>query len=146
ILDRNGAEKLLGAGDMLFLPPKSAELIRAQGCYVSTEEIRQVVDFVKEQGEPVFDEELSHWKGGEGDEEGGSDDPLYDQAVRFTLETQRGSASLLQRQFQLGYTRASRLIDQMQRNGIVGPYKGSQAREVLVTLEEWDKREAQGPA
>ncbi len=144
ILDRNGAEKLLGAGDMLFLPPKSAELIRAQGCYVSSEEIRQVVDFVKEQGEPVFDEELARWKEGGVGEEGESDDPFYDQAVRFTLETQRGSASLLQRQFKLGYTRASRLIDQMQRNGIVGAYKGSQAREVLVTLEEWDKRDAQG--
>jgi len=148
ILDQNGAEKLLGRGDMLFLPPATAKLVRAQGTFVSDEEIRRIVDYVKEQTRPDYDEELVSWKKSEaaaeamdfaaGGEPGG-DDPLYDQAVVIVIENQRGSVSLLQRRLEIGYGRAARLIDFMAERGILGPYKGSQAREVLFTLEQWDE-------
>ncbi|MCD6405866.1 MAG: DNA translocase FtsK 4TM domain-containing protein [Planctomycetes bacterium] len=150
ILDQSGAEKLLGEGDMLFLPPATAKLIRAQGTFVSDDEIRRVTEFVKEQATPDYDEELVEWKaeeksagaGGHGAGDG-SCDPLYDQAVRMVIENQRGSVSLLQRKLEIGYGRAARLIDFMAEGGILGPYKGSQAREVLYTCEQWDEMQKQ---
>jgi len=139
ILDQNGADKLLGAGDMLFLQPGTSKLIRAQGTYVSDEEIRRVVEFAKAQLRPDFSRELVQMQeGGEAFE--GSKDPLYEDAVRIVLENQRGSVSLLQRKLEIGYSRAARLIDFMAEEGLVGSYKGSQAREVLLTLEEWEER------
>ncbi len=150
ILDQSGAEKLLGEGDMLFLPPATAKLIRAQGTFVSDDEIRRVTEFVKEQATPDYDEELVEWKadkqsaGAPGrSADGGSADPLYDQAVRIVIENQRGSVSLLQRKLEIGYGRAARLIDFMAESGILGPYKGSQAREVLYTCEQWDEMQKQ---
>jgi len=151
ILDQNGAEKLLGRGDMLFSPPATAKLVRAQGTYVSDEEIRRVVDFAKDQRRPDYDDELVDWKKADSDErgpgagegaaaeEGSDDDPLYDQAVQVVIENQRGSVSLLQRRLEIGYSRAARLIDVMAERAILGPYKGSQAREVLFTVEQWDE-------
>ncbi len=137
ILDRNGAEKLLGRGDMLFLPPGSAKLIRGQGAFTSDDEIRRVTAIIAQRAKPHYDAELANPKG-LGDEEGAAQDPLFDEAVRIILESQRGSVSLLQRKLGIGYGRASRLVDLMAAAGIVGEYKGSQAREVLFTLEDWE--------
>ncbi len=142
ILDRNGAEALLGRGDMLFLPPGASDLRRVQSGYVSDKEIRQVVEYVKSQAEAEFDEELQNEPGASGEGMSGERDELYEDAVRFVLETQRGSATLLQRRFEIGYTRASRLIDIMAEDGILGPFKGSKAREVYYTLEDWESRQA----
>jgi S-DNA-T family DNA segregation ATPase FtsK/SpoIIIE len=142
ILDRNGAEALLGRGDMLFLPPGASDLRRVQSCFVSDREIRAVVDFVKSQAEAEFDQELQNEPGGAADEPPSERDQLYDEAVRIVLETQRGSATLLQRRLEVGYTRASRLIDMMAEEGILGPFKGSKAREVYYTLEEWESKKA----
>jgi S-DNA-T family DNA segregation ATPase FtsK/SpoIIIE len=147
ILDRNGAEKLLGRGDMLFLPPGSAKLIRGQGAFTSDEEIRRVTALIAHRAKPRYDAELSNPQGLE-DGEGAAQDPLFDEAVRIILESQRGSVSLLQRKLGIGYGRASRLVDLMAAAGIVGEYKGSQAREVLFTLEDWDAQhgKAEGQA
>jgi S-DNA-T family DNA segregation ATPase FtsK/SpoIIIE len=143
ILDRNGAEKLLGRGDMLFLPPGSAKLIRGQGAYTSDDEIRRVTALIASRAKPHYDAELSNPTGLEG-RDGATEDPLFDDAVRVILESQRGSVSLLQRKLGIGYGRASRLVDLMALHGIVGEYKGSQAREVLFSLEEWDAQHGKG--
>ncbi|MGQ3685383.1 MAG: DNA translocase FtsK [Candidatus Loosdrechtia sp.] len=137
ILDQNGAEKLLGGGDMLFLPPGTSKLVRVQGTYVSDEEVKSVVDYLKKCATPRFNPELKVWKG-TSDNDNRSKDNLYNDAVRIVLETQRGSVSLLQRRLEIGYSRAAKLIDMMAEDGIVGEYKGSQAREVFLTLEDWD--------
>jgi S-DNA-T family DNA segregation ATPase FtsK/SpoIIIE len=143
ILDQNGADKLLGKGDMLFLQPGTSKLVRAQGTFVGDEEIARVVDFSKEQLRPDFSKELVKIQKGADEPTGGSKDPLYDEAVRIVLESQRGSVSLLQRKLEIGYSRAARLVDYMAEDGIVGAYKGSQAREVLYTVDEWVERLAQ---
>ena len=137
IMDRMGAERLLGMGDMLFLPPRSSVLVRAQGALVSDQEVLRVVDWLRERHPPVFSDELEAVRAGGGLSDAEKDD-MYDQAVRVILENQRGSASLLQRALAIGYTRASRLMDQMARDGVVGDFKGSKAREVLLTLDEWE--------
>ena len=136
ILDKNGAETLLGGGDMLFLAPGTSDIARAQGTFISDAEIKRVVEFVRSQGQPRYSKELNSWTGESG--EGQPRDELYDDAVRIILETQRGSVSLLQRRLEIGYTRAARLIDIMSADRLVGDYKGSKAREVLVSLEEWE--------
>jgi len=138
VLDQNGAETLMGQGDMLFLPPGSAKLIRAQGTFVSEDELRAIVSHVRAQHAPRYHPELLRLPRASG--EGGSErDELFDRAVEIVLETGRGSVSLLQRRLMVGYSRASRLIDQMYDAGIVGEYKGSQAREVIMTAEEWER-------
>jgi S-DNA-T family DNA segregation ATPase FtsK/SpoIIIE len=136
VLDQNGAEVLMGQGDMLFLPPGSAKLIRAQGTFVDEDELRVVVKHCRQQRPPEFHPELVRGPG-EGDGAGERDE-LFDQAVDIIVATGRGSVSLLQRRLTIGYSRASRLIDQMYAAGIVGEYKGSQAREVVLTAEEWE--------
>lgn len=141
ILDQNGAEKLLGGGDMLFLPPGTSKLVRVQGAYVSDEEVKNVVEYLRKRAAPRFSPELKCWKGAS-DKENSVKDSLYNDAVRIILETQRGSVSLLQRRLEIGYSRAAKLIDLMAEDGIVGEYKGSQAREVFLTLEEWDAQMA----
>ena len=141
ILDRNGADKLLGKGDMLYLPPGTSALLRVQGTFISDKEIRDVLDCVTRQAEPEFNPELTRF-GVEGVEGGNEEDELYEEAVRIVLGSQRGSVTLLQRQLQIGYTRASRLMELMHEQGLVGPFKGSKAREVYYTLEDWEQ--AQG--
>ncbi len=141
ILDQNGAEKLLGSGDMLFLPPGTSKLVRVQGAYVSDEEVKNAVEYLRKCAAPQFSPELKCWKGAS-DKENSAKDNLYNEAVRIILETQRGSVSLLQRRLEIGYSRAAKLIDLMAEDGIVGEYKGSQAREVFLTLEEWDAQMA----
>jgi S-DNA-T family DNA segregation ATPase FtsK/SpoIIIE len=137
ILDRNGADLLLGRGDMLLLPPGSSRLVRAQGSFVSEPELETVVEFLMEQGPPQFRTELRDYHAQQESEE--ASDDLYTEAVRVILEHQRGSVSLLQRRLSVGYSRAARLIDMMAEAGLVGPYRGSQARQVLMTLEEWER-------
>lgn len=140
ILDRNGAQLLLGRGDMLLLPPGTSRLIRAQGSFVSEEEVERLVSFVESQALPQFRAELREYHARE-DGVSSSDD-LYEEAVRVVLETQRGSVSLLQRRLSVGYSRAARLIDMMAEAGLVGDYRGSQARRVLMSLEAWEKARA----
>ncbi len=137
ILDRNGAELLLGRGDMLLLPPGTSRLVRAQGSFVSQQELTRIVEHLKNQGPPKFRAELQEYHAQQKAEE--QSDELYEDAVRVVLETQRGSVSLLQRRLAIGFSRAARLIDMMAEAGIVGPYAGSQARRVLMTLEQWDR-------
>ncbi|MDI6732991.1 MAG: FtsK/SpoIIIE domain-containing protein, partial [Planctomycetota bacterium] len=137
ILDRNGAERLLGKGDMLFLQPSTTDLIRSQCTFVSEKEIHNIVDFLKAQGSPVYDPELLELETRH-DFETLEDDELFDEAARIILETKRGSVSLIQRRLNIGYSRAARLVEMMAKVGIVGAYKNSKAREVMMTLEEWE--------
>lgn len=138
VLDQNGAEVLMGEGDMLYLPPGSSKLVRAQGTYIEDDELRAVLADLSSKAKPVFHHELQRLR--PSSEEGeGERDPLFDDAVSIIVESQRGSVSLLQRRLEIGYSRASRLIDQMAAAGIVGEYKGSQAREVLLTTKEWEE-------
>ncbi len=137
ILDQNGAETLLGQGDMLFLKPGTSDLIRAQGTFVSDDEVRRIVKHLKEVAEPQFHPELTQL--GQADTTEMIEDELFDDAVRTVLDTKRGSVSLLQRRLGVGYARASRMIEQMAALGILGEYKGSQAREVMMGVEDWEQ-------
>jgi S-DNA-T family DNA segregation ATPase FtsK/SpoIIIE len=137
ILDQNGAETLLGEGDMLFLKPGTSDLIRAQGTFLDEAEMKRIVKHLKEVAEPQFHPELTQLR--KVDAADMPRDDLFDEAVRVVLETKRGSVSLLQRRLSVGYARASRIIEMMAAAGILGEYKGSQAREVLMTLEEYEK-------
>jgi len=137
ILDQNGAEALLGQGDMLFLKPGTSDLIRSQGAYLDDDEIRGVVNFLKDVAQPQYHPELIQMNRIDIGE--GSKDELFDEAVRIVLETRRGSVSLLQRKLSIGYARASRIIEMMANAGILGEYKGSQAREVTMTLDEYEQ-------
>ena len=142
ILDTMGAEKLLGQGDMLYTPPQSSQLKRVQGALVEDHEIQGIVDFVCQESVPNFSQELVQTATGsapKGQPSGAEQDDLWDEAVRVILKSKRGSASLLQRALGIGYTRASRLIDLMTAEGIVGEHKGSKAREVLLTLDDWEE-------
>ncbi len=131
ILDMGGAEKLLGRGDMLFLPMGASKPIRVQGAFVSDKEVEEVVRFVKKQQEAKYSEEMIPEEAAE-ESQPVIDDDLYDQAVQIVAEAQTASASLLQRRLRIGYTRAARLIDMMEAQGVVGPYEGSKPREVRV--------------
>ena len=137
ILDQNGAEALLGQGDMLFLKPGTSDLVRAQGTFVDEIEMRRIVKYLKDVAEPQFHPELTQLNRMDASEMGR--DELFDDAVRIVLESKRGSVSLLQRRLSIGYARASRIIEMMAAAGILGEYKGSQAREVMMTLEEYEK-------
>ncbi|MFA5339643.1 MAG: DNA translocase FtsK [Candidatus Omnitrophota bacterium] len=136
VLDMNGADKLLGKGDMLFMRPGDAKPTRAQACLVKDREIERVISFIKEQRKAEYDEEIqkeqekkSHGKTYEKDE-------MYEEAVRMVLETKQASVSMLQRRLGLGYTRAARLVDTMEAEGIVGPYNGSKPRDILIDTME----------
>ncbi|HIG11537.1 MAG: DNA translocase FtsK [bacterium] len=140
ILDHGGAEKLLGGGDMLFTPPGSSQLNRVQGAFLEDDELQKIVDFVCDASAPTFDQELVQTATGSGKRSSsdGPDDPLWNEAVRIVLESKRGSASLLQRALAVGYTRASRLIDLMTEEGILGDHRGSKSREIMISLKDWD--------
>jgi DNA segregation ATPase FtsK/SpoIIIE-like protein len=143
ILDHMGAEKLLGQGDMLYTPPQSSQIRRVQGALVEDHEIAGIVGFVCSESVPNFSQELVQSATGTAPAgqmaSGAEQDDMWDEAVRVILKSRRGSASLLQRALGIGYTRASRLIDIMTSEGIVGEYKGSKAREVLLSLEDWEE-------
>jgi S-DNA-T family DNA segregation ATPase FtsK/SpoIIIE len=148
IIDTAGAEKLLGLGDMLFMPPNYPRLIRLHCSYISVPEITRLVKFVKEQGGPSYDEKIVRTLKSPTDqvwEEMGEKDELYDRALELVLVTGQASASYLQRKLKLGYARAARIIDQMENEGILGPSEGSKPREFLVDpqsyLEKMKKEE-----
>ncbi len=137
VLDVMGAEHLLGRGDMLFLPPGSSRLVRVHGSFVSEAETNEVVEFWKRQAEPDYDKTflmappVDDEDPGDDEEFSGSEDPVYQDAVRVVLELGKASTSTLQRRLRLGYGRAARILDMMQREGIIGPPDGSRPREVL---------------
>lgn len=135
IIDSSGAEKLLGLGDMLFMPPNYPRLIRLHCSYISLPEITRLVRFVRQQGKPIYDEKIVHVLKrpvSQAEEEPGEKDILYDKALELILLTGQASASYLQRKLKLGYARAARIIDQMELEGILGPSEGSKPREILV--------------
>ena len=151
ILDTGGAEKLLGKGDMLFMPVGCPKPMRVQGCFVSNREVESVVDFLKASEKQEYDEQVmqeierqaaantkSSGKAGDdaGEDEGGGDEMLP-QAVEVVVEAGMASTSLLQRKLRLGYARAGRLIDELEQRGIIGPHEGSKPRQVLITRQQW---------
>ena len=139
VLDAKGGELLLGHGDMLFLSPRSSELVRAQGTLVDDSEIRKTVKFLKTVSQQAFEPQLVQIKdGGDASALDEERDPLFNDAVLVVLDTGRGSVSLLQRRLTIGYSRASRMIEQMEASGILGHHKTAQAREVLISPEEWE--------
>ncbi|MBN1540812.1 DNA translocase FtsK [candidate division KSB1 bacterium] len=143
ILDQNGAEKLLGRGDLLFMPPASPEPVRLHNAFISLEEIEKVLDHVSHQPAynkkpmPAYSEEQAEARNGTGD--GSGRDALFWDALRIVVMTQQGSVSLLQRKLKVGYSRAARIIDELETAGIVGPFEGSKARQVLLTPEELEE-------
>ncbi|WP_314586214.1 DNA translocase FtsK [Paenibacillus terrigena] len=139
ILDMVGAEKLLGRGDMLFLPMGSSKPVRVQGAFLSDEEVEAVVEYCRDQGQAEYNNELVPEVEESNDQPDEMLDELYDQAVQIILEAKQASVSLLQRRMRIGYTRAARLIDSMEARGVVGPYEGSKPREVLLTMEAWEQ-------
>ena len=154
ILDATGAEKLVGRGDMLYAPIGSSKPLRVQGCYITPEEIERVVSFVKSTGEVQYSDEVmqkieenvqekerksgSPAPGGDPEEDDGADE-LLPAAVEVILETGQASVSMLQRRLKLGYSRAARLVDQMEQKGYVGPFEGSKPRQLLITRAKWQE-------
>lgn len=139
ILDTVGADKLLGRGDMLYLPPGSSKLIRAQGALTTDEEINRIVDFIKAQAQPAYEteikEKLETTSTVRGVDDGGEDEEILNQAIEIIRETKRASTSSLQRRLRIGYTRAARLMDILEERGIIGPPRGSDPREILIDLD-----------
>ena len=161
ILDNTGAEKLVGKGDMLYAPLGQGKPTRVQGCFIAPEEIERVVEFVKQSGEARYDSEVmakieeslqEKEKGGKSAAAAGADaaeeegDELLPAAVEVVLETGQASVSMLQRRLKLGYSRAARLVDQMEERGIVGPFEGSKPRQLLITREQWQEMQLGAPA
>jgi S-DNA-T family DNA segregation ATPase FtsK/SpoIIIE len=134
ILDQNGADHLLGDGDMLFLPPGTSKLRRIHGCFVSENEVKDLATALQQQGAPSFDETLLRLKeeSEQKDERGDDVDDLYDRALAIVAETRNASISYLQRRLKVGYNRAARMIEQMEQEGVVGPQEGTRAREIFV--------------
>ena len=144
ILDQTGAEKLLGKGDMLFLPIGVNSPTRIQGSFITDDEIKRIIDFTVEQQKAQYDDSLMNLEANEVSSGGGAicagsdgeeDDPLYNDIVQFVVSTQKASASLIQRKFKLGYNRAARIVDLLEERGIIGPQNGSKPREVLVQFD-----------
>ena len=161
ILDTAGAEKLVGRGDMLYAPLGEGKPKRVQGCFISSEEIERVVNFVKENGETDYDEsvidkinaavaekEKGNAKGGGNaapDQNAADDvDELLPAAIDVVMETGQASVSMLQRRLKLGYSRAARIVDEMETRGIVGPFEGSKPRQLLITKEQWQELKMKG--
>ena len=143
VLDMNGADKLLGRGDMLFIEPGAAKPVRAQGSLVSDKEIERVVEFMAAQATSQYEEELLNAQEKKKGQVADEKDELYDEAVRTILESGLASVSLLQRRMKFGHMRAARLIDTMEVEGIVGPYQGSKPREILVDRETYLREKIQ---
>ena len=140
ILDAMGADKLLGKGDMLYLPPGSAKLIRAQGALITDQEIQSIVDFIAKQGKPSYEveihQQLSKPASSFDDESGiDEDEEIIQQCIEVIRSEQKASVSLMQRRLRLGYTRAARIMDELENRGIVGPSKGAEPRDILIDLD-----------
>ena len=157
ILDMTGAEKLVGKGDMLYFPVGSSKPQRVQGCMITEEEIDRVVTFVKKSGEAQYSDEVmqkieesltdkNETKPAAAEAAADDTDPLFDDAVEVLLETGQASVSMLQRRLKLGYSRAARLIDQMEERGVVGPFEGSKPRQLLVSRASWNAYKNGGAA
>ncbi|MBF0844194.1 DNA translocase FtsK, partial [Streptococcus danieliae] len=141
ILDENGAEKLLGRGDMLFKPIDENHPVRLQGSFISDEAVERLVNYIKEQAEVDYDEAFDPGEVSELDEAGGSGssqgDPLFNQAKTLVVETQKASASMIQRRLSVGFNRATRLMEELEQAGVIGPAEGTKPRKVLINqLEE----------
>jgi DNA segregation ATPase FtsK/SpoIIIE, S-DNA-T family len=145
ILDSIGAEQLLGRGDMLFLPPGTARLVRIHGAYVTEHEIARLTSFLRKMAEPEYDDSVGRPEKSTEATEVSDRDDLFDDAVRFVVQSGQASTSMIQRRFRVGFSRAGRLIDMMERDGIIGPADGSKPREILVpkdyyeTVDSWPK-------
>jgi S-DNA-T family DNA segregation ATPase FtsK/SpoIIIE len=149
ILDQGGAEALLGQGDMLFRPVGSSKLQRIQGAYITEEEISRVTGAWRAQGEPAYEQELLEGRdpADEGDQEFSPDeDDLLEEAIHLVAQTQTASVSMLQRRLRVGYTRAGRLIDMLERRGVISGYEGSKPRQVLITQADVSRVLTAGPA
>ena len=160
ILDTTGAEKLVGRGDMLYAPLGEGKPRRVQGCFISAEEIDRVVGFVKANGAAQYDESVidkieqavaEKEKGGKGAPSGAAPEPVADEgdellpaAIDVVMETGQASVSMLQRRLKLGYSRAARIVDEMEQRGIVGPFEGSKPRQLLITREKWEEIKLRG--
>ena len=157
ILDASGAEKLLGNGDMLFLPVGASKPVRVQGTFVTDEEIGAVLSFIKSTSSTQYDEEMiaemerravaekGSKKGSDDDgDTGGALDPMFEHAVECVIDAGQASTSLLQRRCKLGYARAARIMDQMEQEKIIGPYEGAKPRTVLVSKAQWEERKLNG--
>lgn len=142
IIDSNGAEALLGQGDMLFLPPGSARLIRVHGSFANETEIKQISDHIRKQAEPEYNEQvtLSDQETMEGDGFEAEQDDLYDEALAIVTDMGRASTSVLQRRLSIGYGRAAKILDMMERQGFIGPAEGSKPRKVLQAAHEFRER------
>ena len=155
ILDTGGAEKLLGHGDMLYLPNGKIKPVRVQGCFTSTKEIEKVVDFIKsqtqseysdeimeqvEQSIPVTKAEAKELQKAAGEPEPGSDEDVLERAIEVVVEAGQASTSSLQRRLKLGYARAARMMDELEQMGVIGPYEGAKPRKVLMTKEQLAER------
>ena len=151
ILDENGAEKLVGKGDMLYAPLGAGKPTRVQGCFITDEEAEEVAEFVKTSSEADYSDEIlkeieQNATGGKSGKDSDSDqlamelagDPLLPDAVEVVLDTGQASTSMLQRRLKLGYAHAARIVDELEEKGIVGPFEGSKARQVLITRDQWD--------
>jgi S-DNA-T family DNA segregation ATPase FtsK/SpoIIIE len=145
ILDSIGAEQLLGRGDMLFLPPGSARLVRVHGAYVTEHEIARLTSFLRKQARPAYDDSVGKPEKSSEAAEVTDRDELFDDAARFVVQSGQASTSMLQRRFRIGFSRAGRLVDMMERDGIIGPADGSKPREILVaknyyeTVDSWPR-------
>ena len=158
ILDTGGAEKLLGRGDMLYSPIGSTKPMRVQGCFISDEEVEELCDYIKNQGESQYSEEISkeienravQEKGASNafDDAGGGEslDPLFEQAVDVVLDNGRASTSFLQRKLGVGYSRGSKIMDQLEEKGVIGPQDGAKPREIRINKQQWIQMQANGPA
>lgn len=158
ILDSSGAEKLLGMGDMLYSPIGSNKPLRVQGCYISDDEVEALCEFIKNQGESEYSEEIQKEieskavqektsnKFTDGGDSGENLDPLFDEAVDVVLENGKASTSFLQRKLGVGYSRGSKIMDQMEDKHIIGPAEGAKPRKILITKQQWIQIQAQCPA
>jgi len=132
-----GAEKLLGRGDMLFFPVGAPKPVRIQGAFLSDKEVETLVNFLKEQAKPVYNEQVVEVLNSENNLLNGQEDDLLPQAAQLFIEQGNASVSLLQRRFHIGYARAARLVDIMEQRGIVGRFEGSKPRSILMTWEQF---------
>jgi S-DNA-T family DNA segregation ATPase FtsK/SpoIIIE len=143
ILDSNGAEQLLGKGDMLFLPPASSRFIRLHGPYISEQESARLASFLRKQGKPTYNEAITAEEKPVNDGLEFDKDDLYDEAARIVVQSGQASISYLQRRLRIGFSRAARLVDMMEAEGLVSAAAGGKAREVLVDKQYFDEVDAQ---
>ena len=141
ILDMAGAEKLLGRGDMLFMPVGASKPIRLQGAFISENEVEKLTEYVRKQQEAEYVEDFSHLEI-EKNDASADYDPLYEEAVRLVVESEQASVSFIQRKLKVGYARAARIVDQLEQSGVIGPFENSKPREVLLSREAWVERQS----